>query len=317
MRILPIAGVLLAVAIFACGGGFPPLPSVADAAADAPADVVADVRIDAGPCNLQKPFAAPVLVPGADLVQGFDYAPTLTGDELTLLYSSLRTDASALTQLYAATRSSTNAPFSVSALMASVSDGSGNDSDPALSADGLTLYFQSDRGGGLGAGDIYVTTRTTLVTDFQTPSPVDAVDTADDDTQPALDVDGSLWLASTRAGGLGGYNLYRAASVGSTFQSPAPVMELNSASDEWSPTLSADGLTIFFSSNRPGGAGKYDIYTARRASTSAPFSAPTAVAELDTSENELPHWLSPDGCRLYLERSQGAAYEIYVATRPQ
>jgi Tol biopolymer transport system component len=319
MRIIPIAGVLLVVEIFACGGGFPALPSLTDtdAAVDAPGDAADDVPVDAGPCNLQKPFAAPVLVAGADLVQGFDYAPTLTGDELTLLYSSVRADASAFTQLYAATRSSTSDPFSASALIASVSNGLSNDSDPALSADGLTLYFQSDRGGGLGSGDIYVATRATLVTDFQPPSPVVAVNTAQDDTQPALDADGSLWLASTRGGGLGGYDLYRAAWMGSAFQSPTSVTELNSASDDWSPTLSVDGLTIFFASNRPGGAGNYDIYTATRASMSVPFSAPTPVTELDTPDNELPHWLSHDGCRLYLERSQAATYEIYVATRPE
>ena len=310
---------LLALLVFgsiACGGVDGSLGS-SDATDESFDAAMEEVVVDAGPCDLHEPFGAPVALVGDGLVSGFDYAPTLTADELTLLFSSLRDDASTYAHIYAASRPSVASPFSAPAPITAV-NGPTNDSDPALSADGLTLYFQSDRAGGT-MGDIYVATRAALVNAFGTPAPVANVNTADDETQPALDADGSLWLSSTRDGGAGGYDLYRAPSSAGGFETPVAVTELNSPGDEWSATLSSDGLTIFFSSNRGGGAGAYDIYVATRASVGASFSAPTNVTELNTPENELPHWLSVDGCRLYLERSQnqGSSYEMYVATRPK
>jgi len=309
---VPAASLLVLIEAAACGGGFPSLTGAPDASEESASDVASEKPVeDAGACDLQKPFGAAAPLAGADLASGFDYAPTLTNDELTLLFSSLRDDSGTFSHIYETSRPSTASAFGTSAAISV--NGPTNDSDPALTPDGLTLYFQSDRAGNMG--DIYVATRSSLGADFGSVASVDAVNTADDDTQPALDVDGSLWLASTRAGGQGGYDLFRAAPSAGTFAAPVAETELNSTEDDWSPTLTADGLTIFFASTRGGGQGGYDIYFASRPSIADPFSTPQPLSELNTGENELPHWLSRDGCRLYLERSQGNAYEMYVATR--
>ena len=77
----------------------------------------------------------------------------------------------------------------------------------------------------------------------------------------------SFYMASTRPGGLGGIDIW--VSTRSSAHEPwgpphnvgAPV---NSASNDFCPTMSRDGHTLYFVSNRPGGCGLGDIYVARR-----------------------------------------------------
>ena len=288
-------GLLLSVVV-GCGGGLPDLgkdggPAGQDAGPDA------DAHAEAAPppaCNTSKPFAAPVALAGADLVTGLDYAPSFSADELTMWFSSARgTDASVSNvHIYMTTRSSLSSPFGPSTFVAAL-NGPNNDSDPLLSPDGLTIYFQSDRIAGNNIGDIYVATRSSLGAPFVPPTLITIISSVGDDTQPALDADGALWFA--RQITTSGYDLYRAAKGGSGFAVATEETELNTPDDDWSPALSADGLTIFFASTRTGGSGSNDVWVATRAALSSPFSAAQNVTELNTSYDELPHWLSPDG----------------------
>jgi Tol biopolymer transport system component len=321
MRLVTVAAALTVVS---CGGGFPTLPAPPDGGSDAsgddaPADVTDASDAAVAACDPTKPFGAPVGLAGADLATSFEYAPTFSPDELTMWFSALRPpDASpAYTHIFVATRPSIQAPFGASSFVASL-NGSGNDSDPCLSADGLTMLWESDRAAsGSNQGDIYIATRSNTAVDFSGPTAVSAVNAGGaDDIQPALDADGSLWLASNRSTSTG-YDLFRAPAGVGSFQPPAPVTELNTTADDWSPTLSSDGLTIYFASSRPGGAGKNDIYVATRVSLTSPFSNVQNVAELNGPNDELPHWLSADGCRLYLEQQNGNTFELFVATRPK
>jgi Tol biopolymer transport system component len=64
--------------------------------------------------------------------------------------------------LWVATRATTRAPWSTPVPLGSVVNSTAFDGAPALSFDGTTLYFFSDRPGGFGGNDLYVTTRTRL-----------------------------------------------------------------------------------------------------------------------------------------------------------
>jgi hypothetical protein len=55
--------------------------------------------------------------------------------------------------------------------------------------------------------------------------------------------------------------------------------ELNTPSLDGCPIQSADGLSLYLASNRPGGKGGLDIWMASRASTSAPWGAPQNLGE--------------------------------------
>jgi hypothetical protein len=63
-------------------------------------------------------------------------------------------------------------------------------------------------------------------------------------------------------------------------------MELNTSSTDWDTRVSLDNLVIFFSSNRPGGVGSYDIWMASRLDPNAPFGTPVNLPALNSSASE-------------------------------
>ncbi len=83
---------------------------------------------------------------------------------------------------------------------------------------------------------------------------------------------------------------------------------VNTASDDQHPTLSKDGLSLIFASNRPGGAGGTDLWVSQRDSLDSPWQKPQNVTALnspfdDSSPNLTTdgHWVfffsaRPDGC---------------------
>lgn len=77
----------------------------------------------------------------------------------------------------------------------------------------------------------------------------------------------------------------------------------------FSPSLSADRLTLYFASNG-------DLYSAVRADvTSTEFGSVTAVAAVNSVANEVTPHLSRDGLRLYFARGDDPLRDLYVASR--
>jgi hypothetical protein len=97
------------------------------------------------------------------------------------------------------------------------------------------------------------------------------------------------------------------------------VAELASDGDESdNPTLTADLLEIYFTSEREGGAGKVDVWTARRASAAEPFAAPEPVTAVNSDQTETSPAVSLDGLELWLgtERDGGLGeQDIWRARR--
>ncbi|MBX7195192.1 MAG: hypothetical protein K1X94_24265 [Sandaracinaceae bacterium] len=76
-----------------------------------------------------------------------------------------------------------------------------NDTDPVLSADALTLFFASERAGGLGALDVWVATRGNTSESFAGATPVTSVNSAQVDRPSWVSPDGCrLYLTSDRTG---------------------------------------------------------------------------------------------------------------------
>ena len=75
------------------------------------------------------------------------------------------------------------------------------------------------------------------------------------------------------------------------------------------PSLTADGLTIYFSSNR---GGSFDLYRATRPSLDAPFAMPAAVPVLNAdAHNELSPEISSDGKFIHFASNRNGVLEIY------
>jgi Tol biopolymer transport system component len=153
-----------------------------------------------------------------------------------------------------------------------------SDITPTLFTDnnGTTyLYISSNRPGGPGLQDIYVSTLQSNGT-FGAPILVPGLNTEFNDQRPNIRVrDGlEIFFESNRTGTLGGLDLYVAirANTSSAWSTPVNLgATVNSTANEGRPSLSFDGRELYFMSDRAGGFGSNDIYTARRRAIFTPF----------------------------------------------
>jgi hypothetical protein len=146
-----------------------------------------------------------------------------------------------------------------------------NEQGPTLSKDGLILYFGSDRPGGSGGFDIWVSRR--ACADCPWDAPVNlgaAVNSAAAETGPGLSVDGHLlFFRSTREGGQGGGDVYvsRRANPNDDFAWGAPVglgPDVNTLADEagaeYLQSAEDGAANLYFNRAPPGGTA--DLYSA-------------------------------------------------------
>lgn len=83
-------------------------------------------------------------------------------DGLEMFIASNRDGGLGQNDLWVSTRATTLNRWSMPVNLGKTVNSEADDSGPALSADGTTLYFYSTRSGGFGGRDLYVTTRTRL-----------------------------------------------------------------------------------------------------------------------------------------------------------
>ena len=125
---------------------------------------------------------------------------------LILLVAALSLLSIQLPTAHAQKYSDWSAPVSLGSLINS----SASDQGPAISKDGLSLYFHSNRPGGLGGFDMYVSQRESVTDPWGAPINLGpTVNTAFDEGNPAFSRDGHLlFFQSIRPGGLGGIDLW-------------------------------------------------------------------------------------------------------------
>jgi len=270
-------------------------------------------------CDPGATFDAPAPVAGLNTAD-VEGVPRLTPDELELyfyFYASGNDGGTADPNLHRAQRTSVDQPFGAAIALPRVNT-TAAEYDPSVSSDGLTLFFESNRVAGEGY-HLYMSTRLSHAAEFETPAELANVNSAsvtDTDEEPFVTADRQeLWFASNRAGGLGNVDIYRAEWNGASFGNVVGVTSLSTSASDYYPTLSADKLTIYLSSTRPGGQGGYDIWTAHRSTTNDGFPPPKLVAELNSSGVEYVGWLSPDNCRIYFSSDRAGTFDIYVASR--
>lgn len=142
-----------------------------------------------------------------------------------------------------------------------------NEGAQTISPDGKYLFFTGcNRPDGLGRCDIYVSHREGK--DWGEPYNVgQPVNSEFWESQPAISPDGrTLYFISNRPGGYGGYDIWKSTITDDAKWGPAINLGpgINTAFDENTPFLHADGKTLYFSSNGWPGFGNKDIYFSRQ-----------------------------------------------------
>jgi hypothetical protein len=106
--------------------------------------------------------------------------------------------------------------------------------------------------------------------------------------------------------------------AGKNFSSPVPLPENINLKGHYqiAASITADGNTIYFASDRPGGIGGIDIYVSRKLPNGSWGTAQNVGPTINTTSNEDFPNISPDGKTLYFS-SQGhtgmGGYDIYKA----
>ena len=244
----------------------------------------------------------------------FDGSPTVSPDETELVFTSGRHGQQ---DLFVSTRPSKKAAWSEPVnLGLLVNDSISDDFSPRLSSDGRALYFGSfDRSGGFGKGDMYVATRassqhpwghatnlgpllnTEAFEAFPTPS-ADAKLLYFNRSTTFDSQDSDIWVTS-RAGPEDEWSVPQRAPSG-----------INTDRAEFSPSLSTDGNTLYFASER---GGSIEVWVSTREDQAREWGAPQWLgADVNVPRSmTLAPFLSNDQRSLYFmsARPEAAADE--------
>jgi Tol biopolymer transport system component len=316
-----LAACSLLVSTDGLGGGD---PSRADAGSDSPIGVTdapagetappVDGGLDAaGPCDVTKPFAPMTALASPISSPSNETAGYFSPDRLTLYFGSNRAGAGDLFLSKRATElGGWSQPDGLTVL-----NSTERDSDPWVSADQLEIYFDSSRPTTFSASNVFYAKRPSVADAFSAPVLVSGVSSNFDEYEPWLPPSHDRLYFSSNRGGANVFELFSSQGSGSTFGPPALIPGLVSSKDQESPFLTADELTIYFSSGRAGGLGKLDIWTASRPNKDAAFGIPQHLPELSSPADDYPTWLSDDGCRMIVQSYASGDSELYYAVRPK
>lgn len=265
-------------------------------------------------------------VPGAS--DADQYEPKVSADGLTMVFVRRRAGSNA--DLFE-TRWTPNG-WSEATPIAAINTEK-DELGPELSRDGTELYFYSDRAGGLGGYDVWVSRRVDGATGSAWSAPTnlgESVNSSANEYGPALGADGkTLYFASNRLragepdrGAVGwpatmrekrsrhDYDLYsaKAGAEGreNGWVAAVPLEALNTTFDEGAPATSPAGDFLYFASDRPGGRGGFDLYRSRMLEDRI-GGAENLGDAVNSPQNDLDAGLSADGFRLYFSSDRGVA----------
>ena len=246
-----------------------------------------------------------------------EYDPCISTDELEIFYHSERSGGYGHCDLWFAMRATKEDAWEQAVHLGSGFNTWNFDGTPCISADGLVVYFCSDgQIGGLGNCDIWKISRPTRSGPWGPPENLGPIiNSSYSESHPYLSADGlSLYFADATSpadivspGGHGGGDIWLSELTTGRQETElvwgTPInlgATINSSVYDAGPCLSADGLMLFFHSDRTGGYGNHDIWFTRRKTPDNPWEEPLNLGPpVNTSIADAGPALSGDGKTLY------------------
>ena len=184
------------------------------------------------------------------------------------------------------------------------------DGGPALSKDGLSLYFHSNRPGGFGGFDLYVSQRASVSAPWGAPQNLGPVVNSDAllEATPALSRDEHwLFFQSDRPGGFGQNDIWASyrENTHDNFAWQTPVNlgpNVNSAALDGGPSFFANdeggAPMLFFASTRGGGLGGNDLYVSTLTADGT-FGPAVLIPEQSSGSNDQKPSVRFDGLEIF------------------
>jgi hypothetical protein len=250
-----------------------------------------------------------------------DGCPILSRDGLQLYIASNRPNGQDL-DIWVAERSDPAGGFGTPANLGVPVNSAYNDFCPSPLRDGHGFMFVSNRPGGCGGADIYLT-RYSPEIGWQEPVNLGCqVNSPADEAGPVLSYaeagPPTLYFSSTKVDGPGGADIYMSQWLGDGSFGPAVLVPgVNSDFEDIQPSVRRDGLEMVFASNRPGSLGM-DIWSASRASITEDWDMPANLgSKVNSAANETRPSLSWDAKMLLFGSSRlgEGVSDIYYSTR--
>jgi hypothetical protein len=273
-------------------------------------------------------WSAPVNL-GPVVNSGFAEAgPAVSKDGLSLYFHSERPGGEGSTDFWVSQRASKDAPWEAPVHLGEAINTPFTEAVAALSRDEHWLFFTSDRPGGLGGNDIWVSYRQHIHDPFDWQPAFNlgaGVNSASLDRAPTfLENDGAgapqLFFHSARPGGIGGTDIYVSELLpNGTFGPASLVSELNSPGNEQHPSIRFDGLEVFFFSPRPVSLGGPDLWSATRQTVFDPWSTPTNLGPtVNSALAEVQPYIASDRRTLFFQSDRPGGFgsqDIWVTSR--
>jgi hypothetical protein len=253
-------------------------------------------------------FSKPELVVGIGVDGGRDDDPSLSADLTLLFFNSRREGGSGREDIWVSTRSDPGSGWGSPRPVAELNTEE-RETGLSLSPDGLTLWFSSDRPGGKGGLDVYVTTRSERSASWGVAELVLELNSADDDLISSITDEGrTAYLA--RRHDEEDYDLFVAerASAAQAFGSPRPITTLNSDEAESDAFSFAQGTRLVLTRHA-------DLWLATRSAAGAEFELGEPLQSLNSSKDDRDAWLSQDGRYVVFSSDRDGNYALFEARR--
>lgn len=269
---------------------------------------------DAATSSTQPTFQPPQVIAELESEDVSDDDPSLTADLLVLCFNSKRDGGQGEEDIWCSRRARSDEAWGTPVPQLALNT-ERRETGIALSLDGLSLWFSSDRAAGAGGLDVYTATRPTRDAEWSEVTRVLELSSADDDLVSSVDETGlRLMLArrtrSNDADEAGDYDILQSerATHNDPWQAPSAVSELNSDEGESDAFLIGDGLELVFTR-------KGDLMLARRTQPNAPFDHITALDVLNTDKRERDAWSNSAFTYIVFSSDRAGSFRLYESKR--
>lgn len=257
--------------------------------------------------------------------ENFEGFPMILPDGLTMYFSSDRSGGLGDLDIYVTHRTTMKDAWEDPIQLNSSINSVASDHSVTISSDGHYMYFTSEKEGGFGDADLYMSYRKDIYDDFGWGEANNLGEFVNTDSLEACPLfhqengETHLYYVSSRDKGLGGMDLYYSSwdKEKNQFQKPIWLKDVSSPSED----MHFEPVKGLIWSDRSGGIGQSDIWIATFDSSEKKWKEPTCLKyPINTEHREGMPSVTHDFSQLYFHSNRPGgigSYDIYVAVREQ